>query len=72
MPVAAEFPVVAPASVQVCKVTPQLSAVVGAMPLTTALQLPASTFWLTSAGQVIVGFSLSVTVISCTQVLVLP
>ncbi len=50
--------IVAPAIVHVCKVTPQLSPVVGAKPLTTAEQPPSSNTD-TFAGQVIVGFSAS-------------
>ena len=59
IPLAALLPVVAPDKDQVCKVTPQLSPVVGAIELTTAEQFPASIFVLTFEGQVMVGFSLS-------------
>ena len=72
IPDAALLPVVAPDSDQVCRVTPQLSPVVGARPFTTAEQTPASVDWLTFAGHVIVGFSLSVTITVKLQVAEFP
>ena len=54
-PCPGELKPVAPAMDQVCSVTAQLSAVVGAAMATTAEQLPASLFTLTLPGHVIVG-----------------
>jgi hypothetical protein len=62
IPVTAELATVAPVKAQVNLVTPQLSAVVGFGVTTFAVQVPAPTFWEILAGQLIVGFMLSVTV----------
>ena len=56
----------------IAEVTEQLSPVVGAITVIAAVQTPASAVWVWSAEQLIVGTSLSVTVISCVQVFVFP
>ena len=62
IPVAAELATVAPVNSQVNLVTEQLSAAVGFVVFTLAVQVPAPTFGEIFAGQVIVGLILSVTV----------
>ena len=62
IPVAGEFPVVAPVITQVSVVTLQLSAVVGLVVFTDAVHNPAAVFTLTFEGQVMVGACVSVTV----------
>ena len=56
----------------VTEATPQLSPVVGFERTTVAKQEPGSASTATSAAQAIVGFSVSLTVTSCSQVAVLP
>jgi len=60
------------AGLQTTEPTAQLSLAAGAVQLTIAVQRPASVFCVTFAGQVMDGFSLSLTVTSNWQVLVLP
>jgi hypothetical protein len=62
IPVAAELATVAPVNAQVNLVTEQLSALVGFVVFTLAVQVPAPTFCEIFAGQVMVGAMLSVTV----------
>jgi hypothetical protein len=72
IPVAGELATVAPVNVQVNLVTAQLSAVIGFGVTTLAVQLPASTFAVIFAEQVIVGLILSTTVTDCVEVAVKP
>ena len=62
MPVAAEFATVAPVNAQVNLVTEQLSEMAGFGVTTLAVQVPAPTFGVKFAVQVIVGLMLSKTV----------
>ena len=62
IPVAGDEAVVTPVKVQVNFVTEQLSAVTAFGVTTLALQVPAVTFCVMSAGHVIVGLMLSITV----------
>jgi hypothetical protein len=59
------------AGVQTTEATAQLSLAVGAVQVTTAVQTAGSVFWVMFAGQVMEGFSVSLTVTSNWQVLVL-
>ena len=60
IPVATEFPVVAPVNAQVKFVTEQLSAVTGFTVATLAVQVPVPTFGVKFVGQEVkVGFSIS-------------
>ena len=77
--VAVQVTVVAPllnseplAGLQTTDATAQLSLAPGAVQLTTAVQRPASVPWAMSAGHVTEGFSVSFTVTSNWQVLLLP
>jgi hypothetical protein len=72
IPVAADVPVVAPVNAQVNLVTEQLSAVVGFGVTTDAVHVPAPTFAVMLAGQVIVGLILSLIVTVYEHVAVLP
>ena len=60
------------AGLQTTGETAQLSVAPGAVQLATAAQRPGAVFWLILAGQVIDGFSVSLTVTSNWQVLLLP
>ena len=72
MPVVAELATVAPVKAQVNLVTEQLSAIVGFGVITLAVQLPAPTFCEIFAEQLIVGFTLSVTVTVWLAMVVFP
>ena len=71
IPVAGDDAVVAPVMAHVSVVTPQLSAVVGLVVATDAVQVPAPALAVTLAGHVMVGRILSVTVTVNEQVAVL-
>lgn len=62
IPAAGDEPVVVPVSTHVCVTTPQLSAVVGFGVVTVPEQSPASVLAWIFEGQVMVGFSASLTV----------
>ena len=72
MPVGAEFATVAPVNAQVNLVTEQLSAIAGFEVVTLAVQVPAPTFGVKFAGQVMVGLILSKTVTVYEQFAKLP
>lgn len=72
MPVAGETPVVAPVRTHVKVATAQLSAVVGLSKVIFVLQLTPLAEAVTSAGQVIVGFTISVTTTVKEQLAMLP
>ena len=57
---------------QTIEASPQLSLALGAVQVTAAVHKPTSVFWLILLGQVTEGFSVSLTVTSNWQVLVLP
>src|SRR5450759_4372762 len=72
IPAAGDAATVAPVLAHVRVVTAQLSAIVALGTTTEALQSPASTFWVITAGQVIEGLILSVIVTVKLQVAWLP